>query len=504
MAILPVDLQPHQEAFLFSTAKYLGLYGGVGNGKTRVAILRCLMLADMYPGNVIIVGRKFSTELEKSTQADFLEIVKERNGGTLDEGQYVRKYLSSKPAYLYLKTYDKDVDSKIIFQKLETDADVLSMNVGAVYVDQAEFITEATNGALETRVRMWGPNEVRSFIEKYHSPEWLAKIPEVYQKAIPRDLMFITGNPAPGWVYNRYKAKVYGNQYVLIEAKTDANAKNLPKNYISDLRKNHSEEWVARYLDGSWDTWAGQIYKDYRKDLHTVPVMEIPDYWPRYIGWDHGTTNPTAVCVVCVDSEGNVLVYREYYKSDASIKAHAKAVLDLLGGDAGVPRTDTGGLIVWMDPSVKGDKDTDGRDFRQLYNELGIHGIPANNRVLAGIGKVVSLLKPDPGHKFPAWHPRAGQAGSPKLFFMEGRCPAGQHEIELYHWKPRPEGTLLNALEEPEKYLDHFMDALRYAIMAVFDKAILPTEDKQLDPFGKILMEKMGVVSGTGVPTEFW
>lgn len=480
-----------QRQFVFDPAPYLGFYGGIGNGKSLAAILRALMLCDKFPGNYGLVGRLYSTELKRTTEKDFLDVVKARNGGTLDEGPYVQSYKQN-PSTLVIKTYvdgKRAEDSTIYFQYLESLQPILSMNLGWWYVDQAEFIPEETYLALEGRLRYW---------TKPRQKEFKAKYPSLTR---PGHLGFITGNPAPGWVHNRYKKNITG-QYKLIEAPTDSNAANLPKNYISQLRANNSEEWVARYLEGSWETWAGQIYKDYQRKLHTVPIMKIPDHWPRFLGWDHGTTNPTAVSFVAIDEEGNCIVYNEYYQSGLVIRDHAKNVLALAEGDA-VPRTANGGIVVWMDPSIKGEHDAEGRDFRQLYNDFKIHGVAANNRVKAGIQKVQLLIKPDSQHRFPRWHPNAGKLGSPRLFFMETRCPATQREIELYHWKPVKEGTIRNPYEEPEKYMDHAMDALRYAVMAIFEHAKPLQKENKLSPFDEYVAKKMGVIQ-SGIPDEFW
>lgn len=480
-----------QKNFVFDPAPYLGFYGGIGNGKSLAAILRALMLCDLFPGNYGLVGRLFSTELRRTTEKDFLDVVKARNGGTLEEGPYVRSYKQN-PSTLVIKTYvngQPAEDSTVYFQYLESIQPILSMNLGWWYVDQAEFIPEETYLALEGRLRYWTKPRCATFKEKYPS------------LATPAHFGFITGNPAPGWVHSRYKKNLTG-QYKLIEASTDSNQSNLPENYVSQLRANNTEEWVARYLEGSWETWAGQIYKDYQRKLHSVPIMKIPSHWPRFIGWDHGTTNPTAVLFVCIDEEGNCLVYNEYYQSGHVIREHAKAVKALADGDA-VPRTATGGVIVWIDPAIKGEHDPEGRDFRQLYDEFGIHGIPANNKVKAGIQKVQLLLKPDSEHRFPKWHEKAGQLGSPRLFFMETRCPALQREIELYHWKPVKEGRLINAYEEPEKYMDHACDAMRYALMAIFEKAKPILTENKLKPFDQFVARKMGVIK-SGIPDEFW
>lgn len=77
-----------QAEFVFDPAQYLGFYGGIGDGKSLAAILRALMLCDMFPGNYGLVGRLYSTELKRTTEKDFLDVVKVRNGGTLDEGPH--------------------------------------------------------------------------------------------------------------------------------------------------------------------------------------------------------------------------------------------------------------------------------------------------------------------------------------------------------------------------------------------------------------------------------
>lgn len=453
-------LNPKQHDFIFSPAPFTGYYGGIGNGKTIGGVLKGMTLSDAFPGNVGVVARLTYQELIDTTQKEFLTFVKMRNGGTLDPGPYVERFQQGPPATLFLRN-----GSEIRFRYADNPDAILGATLGWFYIDQAEFVPESVYSALEGRLRLWSPRKIKECQEAY------LKLYKTPLKYTPREFGFITGNPAPGWVYKRYKLNPSG-QYHLIEAGTEANAANLPPDYLAKLTATNTPEWVQRYLEGSWDVFSGQIYKQWNESLHCIQPMDIPAHWPRFIGWDHGQQNATAVCFVCVDEEGNSVLYKEHYKVNPDITQHAADVKALAIGDP-VRRSDDGkGIVVWMDPSTSGRADHDGRDFQQLYADLGIYGIGANNRVNAGIQKCQQLLMPDPKHKFPKWHPRAGQLGSPRFFVVADRCPAFLHEISLYKWKDQPDGKEENYKEQPHKYLDHMMDAWRYATMAIFESAI--------------------------------
>lgn len=465
-------LNDKQVEFIFSPQKYSAYYGGIRNGKSWAGCAKGLWLSDQFPGNVGVVGRLTYQELIDTTQKDFLAFVKLRNGGHLNPGPYVKRFLEGPPATLWLQN-----GSEIRFRYADNPDSILGATLGWFYIDQAEFIPEKVYSALEGRLSLWGPERIQKCREDYE---------RLYKKQLPytpREFGFITGNPAPGWVYRRYKLNPSG-QYHMVEATSAANAANLPPDYLESLKSTNSAEWVARYLDGSWDTFSGQIYKDYQEAIHCIEPMEIPGHWPRFLGWDHGQQNPTAVAFVAVDEDGNTVLYKEHYKVNSDITAHAADVKALCIGDP-VRRSEDGkGVVVFMDPSTKGRSDHDGRDFQQLYAELGIYSINANNRVNAGIQKCQQLLRPDPSHRYPAWHPKRGQLGAPRFFVVKEACPAFCHEISLYKWADTEDGKEENYKEKPHKYLDHQMDAWRYATMAIFESAepikkdVIPTYDQ--------------------------
>jgi hypothetical protein len=194
---------------------------------------------------------------------------------------------------------------------------------------------------------------------------------------------------------------------------------------------------------------------------------------------DHGQRNPTAAVILAQDENGFVLCYREYYAVSPIIEEHARGILAMCERDH-VPRPPDGnGVLVHLDPAVRGDYTPQGMDFGELYGKLGIHMLPTNKNVLAGIQRVSELLHPDPKRPFPAWHPRKGQLGAPRMFFVQENVPNLLHELPLYEWEPQKEDEKRVLRERPLKYMDHALDALRYAVMGMTERAQTQREPKR-------------------------
>lgn len=226
-----ITLNPYQRLFVDSPQQYVGLFGGVGNGKTYAACLKIIELATNYQDNLCLVGRLTYPELRDSTREVFLRVLAE---------------IYPKEAYVFnksensVKFWNKSV---VIFRHLDDFANLLSMNLGAFYLDQAEEIDEEVFLTLQSRLRRSG---------------------------IPKLKGLITGNPRGyNWVYYRFGMDLakngaeeftHGTNYRMIVAPTIANAANLPTNYIQQLKESYSPEWYARYVLGSWEAFEGQIF----------------------------------------------------------------------------------------------------------------------------------------------------------------------------------------------------------------------------------------------------
>ncbi len=106
-------------------------------------------------------------------------------------------------------------------------------------------------------------------------------------------------------------AKVYDNKELL---------KNDPM-YVANLAMLSERERKAQ-LEGSWDSFSGQVFTEWRNDpdhyidrkwTHVIEPFPIPKWWKIYRGYDHGFTKPFSVGWFAVDGDGRMYLFREYY-----------------------------------------------------------------------------------------------------------------------------------------------------------------------------------------------
>lgn len=191
----------------------------------------------------------------------------------------------------------------------------------------------------------------------------------------------------------------------------------------------------ARLLVGEWTAAEGQVYAEFDEAVH---VRETAGKWSRaVIGVDDGYTNPAAVLLLLVDSDGRAHVAREMYGPGhlhAALVAEVKrqcAQAEALGAEV---------EAVLVDPSAA-----------KLIAELAAAELPvrgADNDVDGGIKTVRDYLAV------------AGD-GAPRLTLAPQSANAIR-EFAAYAWARTADGRVK---DKPEKANDHAMDALRYALM---------------------------------------
>lgn len=225
-----IVLKKHQCEFIDASEQYVGLFGGVGNGKTYIACAKIIELLAESPGNLCLVGRQTYPELRDSTREVFLGLLSK---------------LYPPDAYKFNKSENSITlwnKSVCIFRHLDEWQSLLSMNLGAFYIDQAEQVDEDAFLTLQSRLR---------------------------RQNVKRHKGLVTGNPkGHNWIYYKFGMQdangstnyAFNNNYRMITAPTIANADNLPANYIQQLQESYSPEWFARYVKGSWDAFEGQIF----------------------------------------------------------------------------------------------------------------------------------------------------------------------------------------------------------------------------------------------------
>ncbi|MAE86742.1 MAG: PBSX family phage terminase large subunit [Flammeovirgaceae bacterium] len=431
MKTINIDLNPNQARFIKDQSPVVGFYGGIGNGKTYAGILKGLVrvLDKDQPPQLGMISRLTYPELRDSTQRTFFELT--HMFGLLPGIHY--EYNKQENRVLFKNGHE------IVFRALDDPAKLLSINLGWFYIDQAEEVSEDVFLTLLGRLR-----------------------------AVNDPKCWITGNPlGHNWVWHRFiHDPVEGN--VMYNAKTEENVANLPPGYIDSLINNYNEIWVNRYLYGSWDAFAGQIYPDYSSKAHVVADRDIPHSWRRFIAIDHGRTNPTAVLWGAVDEDDNLWIYREHYQAGQDVDYHAKVI--------NAHRKEGMYETYVIDPSTGAGKKDDPETIGNRYRQLKVPVVGANNDVQGGIDKVTQYLKKN------------------KIKIMES-CTNLKWEMVNYQWEqPSASRALLNQPEKPLKKDDHAVDSLRYLVGEAVDSVKVVDKRSDTQKFiDKIIVEDKSI-----------
>ena len=181
-----------------------------------------------------------------------------------------------------------------------------------------------------------------------------------------------------------------------------------------------------------------------------IKEFELPKFWPKFYGMDVGW-NVTGVCFMALNREDDcVYVYSEHYGQQAEPVVHADAIKRRGAWIRGV-----------VDPASRGRAQADGKALMDIYKDLGLKILPANNAVEAGIYEVWSRIS----------------SGRLKIF---NSCVNLKRELGMYHRDQ--EGKIV-------KKNDHLLDALRYGLVSGIDVAscnmsIIPKQKNNVSSLG--------------------
>lgn len=278
--------------------------------------------------------------------------------------------------------------------------------------------------------------------------------------------------------------------------------------YVASL--DHLPEVTRQQLlNGDWGVFEGAAYPMFDRSTHVVELSAFPDSWQRFESMDHGVAAPTAWHLFCVDYDGNLIVADSYYVANELPDVHAKEILrrraewweahgEAEDGWKGRPLRHA----CFGDPSSLRERLGTRNQFgepatlQDEYERLGLRIAAANNRRRAGFIRLAELLKPDPDHPFPLWHPRAGAPGSPRLF-VTSRSPDLIEQLE--------NAPIAAGENDPDKGLvvdgkwegdyGHAHAACRYGVMSRVPTSVEPEADEPDDP-RQALLKRMKERSG--------
>jgi len=402
--------------------QYIAYYGGVGSGKSVVLCTAIITQAVLYGGDYLI-SRHFMPELRRTTMKTFIE-------------------MCPKELVVEVRVADAEVRLKsangvatVYFIGLDEPGKIDSMNLSGFAIDEASQTSEEALLKLQGRLRN--------------------------TKGLRKGIL--VGNPkGRDHIYRHFVSKLavkesHRHKYKMIVAPSTENI-HLPDGYVDGMLGSYSKERIQRDIMGSFDSFEGMIYDDFSRDVHLVEPFEIPPGWSRIAGLDHGYKNPTAVLWGAIDYDGNIVIYREMYRTETLIKDLCGEMKLLMGVSASNPRGTEKIDAIYIDPSTKARRGQTGLSDFSTYLEYLPDSIPlvcANNEVSPGIDRVKTHLRVDPKTK------------KPKLTIFN-TCINTIEEIGEYRWSELSSGQegSKNQKEEPRKYNDHACDALRYLVMS--------------------------------------
>lgn len=420
---------PKQKEFLDTSlsrekSKYIAYVGGIGSGKSLIGCITLLHWAVLYPGDYLI-ARQFMPELRMTTYRTFLEICPPE---LIEEHRVA-------DALVRIKGIGGKI-STVFFRQLEEPEKLRSLNLSGFYIDEANQVSEESFMLLQGRLRGAGIRKgILTTNPKGH--DWL------YRWFFQKDHM---------------KDPIVKLQYHLIKAPSTENI-HLPDGYLQSVMASWDDARIQREIQGSFDAFEGQVYSDFRRDVHVVRPFRIPSNWERHIRLDHGYRNPAAALFFAISPEGECYCYKELYVREWLIKEivlgnkkeKKEGIVELTRGGSSFKTAK-------IDPSTKARRGGTGESDYDEYRRHWPDTLPplqmAKNDVQVGIDRVKSYLKADP------------KTQKPLLYIFE-TCTNLLEEITTYRYpdlRPNQQGVKSED-EKPIKVDDHALDALRYMVV---------------------------------------
>ena len=332
------------------TTKEIFYGGAAGGGKSMLGCIWHITQRATYPGTRGLIGRSVLKNLKDSTLVTFFDVAKKM--GYVSGKDFVYKQQESiikwangsttvlKDLYLY----PKDPDFASLGSTEFTDS----------FIDEGTEITLKAFDIVKSRLR--------------YKHKQYGLIPKLY----------ITGNPAPGWVKDRYVKDIQGDPIKLqpYQAYIQATVFDNPdpdfvKSYSELLNEMSSDYDRARLLEGDWDVEAevkAPFLTTYDESKHVGETKFNRNALTRVL--IDFNVNPFSASVFNVWHDGTPHVHQvdEIELVNGTISGMADAIKIILG--EGIYTADYGGDFMGTHARI-GNSDNKSL-FKELQTELGV------------------------------------------------------------------------------------------------------------------------------------
>ena len=466
-------LLPSQRLWLYSPEFERVDMGGWRAGKTRVLCTAGVLLSYLIPDNLGFIGRASAKDLGSTTIKTFFDEVCPPG---LIVGKPKRVGQSGLEATLrtrYPNRYSK-VYFDYIIDKQSGKSHLAGGNWGWFGVDQMEEIQRGDWHKLMGRLS-------RTFIDPKDN----------IRKPIRTHALGVGNQQGHDWIFEdffeggdyvfdpikepkKFFKTVSRNRRLGVIVRSEENMISnggfVPDQYYENLRRNMPREWIARYMDGSFDDFSGKIYGDYSLDsVHNIEPFKIPDHWPSGGYIDPGGSAPWAIGHGFTDEAGNKIIVDSFDDVYGASRMSPNQATAAIKGGFDIQKTRF--VIDYQNVPVT-----------EHFRENDIHCEPAMKDIKVGVNGAISAFYIQPERHLPDWflqtQPKASVEkfqgkGSPQIFVFK-TCKSWRKEHDNWIWDPKRPNI-------PKDGANHHCDGTRYWLASNPQ----PAEGLSLDPRAK-------------------
>lgn len=407
------------------------LYGGaMGGGKSYLlrwwCVLQCVYYFAKYGIRNVRVGL-FSEDYPTLVDRQISKIKFEFPG-------WLGKISESRTEGFNFKLCDSLGGGTIAFRNLDDPSKYNSAEFASIAVEELTKNKEAVFHELRKRMRWPGiPDSDTRFLGATNpggpGHAWVKQFWVDRPVQLPPEMVSLVG------------------EFAYIQSKAQDNP-HLSAGYYESLLTLPTEMAKA-YAEGDWDLFAGQYFKEWRKDVHVCEPFEIPWFWKIRRAGDWGEAKPCAIGWIATNPEGRKWLIGEVYGAGMSIKAQSDAIHAFERGKS-IEKVGSLDEACWK---VEGD----GKSIAAQYGDYGVRWFPCAK---------------GPGSRVAGWHvmrkqlaferdPVTGKVTKePNLRFFNTCVHTIRTIPTLEHDKNKPED--LNSDGE-----DHAADMVRYGLVGV-------------------------------------
>lgn len=359
-----------QIEFFKSKSRHIGYGGARGGGKSWAMRRKFVLLALNYPGLKLLLLRRTLPELREN---HVLPLLSELHG--------FAKYKDDDKSFTFpngsrIKLGYCDAD-KDVYQYQGQEYDVIGLEEATHFTEFMRDFFETSNRSTRTDFK-----------------------PRMYYTSNP-------GGVGHAWfkrlfIDRDYKGKEKAENYDFIPAKVYDNHVLMETNpeYVETLESLPDDQREA-FLHGNWDVFAGQYFREWRRDTHVIEPFSIPDGWTRFISIDYGYNDPCAVYWHAVNDR-RVYTYREMYVTQMAASDIAKEINRLSQGENIEYTVASPDMWHKRGASYSSNGVIKGESIADIFMDQGIWIEKADNERLLGWTRMREYMKIQPDGK-PLW-----------------------------------------------------------------------------------------------------